>query len=90
MEAIVKWECWKNVIEIQSFLGLIGYYSQFVKHFSLIVAPLTRLTRKGIKFEWDDKFEQNFQELKNRLIFAPILPLPTTGGKYVGFSDASR
>ena len=46
VEAIVNWERPKNVIEIRNFLGLIGYYSRFVEHFSLIVAPLTQLTRK--------------------------------------------
>ena len=61
-----------------------------MEHFSLIVAPLTRLIRKWVKFEWDDKCEQNFQELNNRLIFALILTLPTTRAGYVIFSDASR
>ena len=44
VEAIVNWEHPKNVTEIRSFLGLDEYYRQFVKHFSLIVVPLTRLT----------------------------------------------
>ena len=57
VEAIVKWERLKNVTKIQSFLVLVEYYRRVVKHFSLIAAPLTRLTRKGVKFEWDDKCE---------------------------------
>ena len=40
VKAIVKWEHPKNVIEIRSFLGLAEYYKRFVKHFSIIVAPL--------------------------------------------------
>ena len=77
VEAIVNWEQPKNVSEIRSFLGLAGYYRRFMEYFSLIVAPLTRLTRKGVKYEWDKKCEQSFQELKNCLITAPILVLPT-------------
>ena len=46
IEAKVNWEQPKNVSEVRSFLGLAGYYRRFVKHFSLIAAPLTRLTRK--------------------------------------------
>ena len=46
MEAIVNWEQPKNISKIQRFLGLAGYYWRFVEHFSLIAAPLTRLTRK--------------------------------------------
>ena len=45
---------------------------------------------KRVKFEWDEKCEQSFQELKNRLITAPVLTLPTTRIGYVVFSDVSR
>ena len=79
VEAIVNWEQPKNITEIQSFQGLVEYYRQFVEHFSLLSALKTWLTRKGVKFEWDEKCEQSFQELKNRLITVPILTLPTTG-----------
>ena len=61
VKAIVNWERSKNVTKIQSFLGLAGYYKRYVEHFSLIFAPLTQLTHKGVKFEWDNKCEQNFQ-----------------------------
>ena len=57
IEAILQWEQPKTVTEIRSFLGLAGYYRRFVQGFSLIAAPLTRLTRKGVKFVWDDVFE---------------------------------
>ena len=60
-----------------------------MEHFSLIFATLTRLTQKGLKFEWDDQCKQNFQELKNRFISAPILTLLTIGASYVVFNDAS-
>ena len=90
VEAIVGWEQPKNVTEIRSFLGLARYYRRFVEKFSLIAAPLTRLTRKGVKFDWDDKCERSFQELKNCLVTTPILVLPTVGVGFVVFSDASR
>ena len=71
-------------------MGLEGYYKRFVKHFSLLSASLTRLTRNGVKFEWDEKCEQSFQELKNCLITAPVLTLLTIRVGYVLFSDAFR
>ncbi|OMO87331.1 Integrase, catalytic core [Corchorus capsularis] len=80
----------RTVTEIRSFLGLAGYYRRFVEGFSLIAAPLTRLTRKGVPFEWDDKCEKSFQELKQHLVSAPILTLPTSGKGYVVYSDASQ
>ena len=60
----------KNITEIRNFLGIIRYYRQFVKYLSLIVAPLTQLTWKGVKLEWDDWYVQNFQELKKCLVSA--------------------
>ena len=50
---------------------------------------MTRLTQKGVKFEWDDRCEQSFQQLKERLVTAPVLALPTSGEEYVVYSDAS-
>ncbi|KAG8474362.1 hypothetical protein CXB51_034083 [Gossypium anomalum] len=55
ISAIVDWKPPKNVSEVRSFLGLAGYYRRFVKGFSMIATPLTRLLRKDIKFEWTEK-----------------------------------
>ncbi|GKV43664.1 hypothetical protein SLEP1_g50928 [Rubroshorea leprosula] len=84
VEAVVKWERPTSVTEVRSFLGLAGYYIRFVEGYSKISGPLTQLTRKNQKFEWTDKCEQSFQELKNRLVIAPILAIPDNGGNFVG------
>ena len=73
IEEVVKWQIPTSVTEVCSFLGLAGYYRRFVKGFSSIVAPLTRLTRKDTPFVWTDECETSFQELKNRLTTAPVL-----------------
>ena len=54
VEAVMSWERPKSVLEIRIFLGLTGYYRRFIEDFSRIVAPMTRLTRKEVKFDWDD------------------------------------
>ena len=51
---------------------------------------MTRLTRKGVSFDWNDKSEESFQELKKRLTTAPVLITPMSGEKYTVFCDASR
>ena len=51
-EKIVNWKPPTNVTEIQSFLGLAGYYRKVGKGFSKLVDPLTKLTRKDEKFVW--------------------------------------
>ena len=90
VEAVTNWKRPTNITEIRSFLGLAGYYRRFIQDFSKIASPLTRLTRKGVKFEWSDECEAGFQELKHRLTSAPILALPDDSGEYVVYSDASR
>ena len=61
VEAVMSWERPKSVFKIRSFLGLAGYYKRFIEDFSRLVAPMTRLTQKGVKFEWDDLYEKAFQ-----------------------------
>ena len=60
VEAVMSWERPKSVFEICSFLGLAGYYKRFIKDFSRLAAPMTRLTRKEVKFEWNDLCEKVF------------------------------
>ena len=90
VKAVMSWERLKSVFEIRSFLGLAGYYRRFIKDFSRLAAPMTRLTRKEVKFYWDDRCEKAFQELKMRLTSAPILVVPDRGQGYTVYYDASR
>ena len=55
VKAVMSWERLKAVFEIHSFLGLVGYYKRFIEDFSRLAAPMTRLTRKEVKFDWDDR-----------------------------------
>ncbi|KAL8088253.1 hypothetical protein AgCh_038144 [Apium graveolens] len=89
IEAVLNWERPKTPTDVRSFLGLAGYYRRFVKDFTKIATPLTKLTRKSEKFVWDDKCEESFQGLKNQLIIAPVLVLPDEHGNFVIYSDAS-
>ncbi|XP_021898880.1 uncharacterized protein LOC110815391, partial [Carica papaya] len=90
IEAVVKWERPKTVTKIRSFLGLAGYYRRFVRGFSSIATPLTKLTKKNVKFEWDEKCESSFQKLKRRLTTTPMLAIPSGEGDFAVYSDASH
>ena len=90
VKAVMSWERPKSVFEIRSFLGLAGCYRRFIEEFSWLATPMTRLTRKGVKFEWDDLCEKAFQELKRRLTLAPILIVSEQGQRYTVYCDASR
>ena len=60
IEVVVEWPRPTTVIEIRSFLGLVGYYRRFMKDFYKIAVPLTRLTQKNIKFIWTDRCKEYF------------------------------
>ena len=90
VEAVMSWERPKSVFEICIFLGLAGYYRRFIEDFSQLSAPITRLTRKEVKFEWNDLCERAFQELNRRLTSAPILIVPERGRRYTVYCDASK
>ena len=60
VEVAMCWERSKSVFEIRSFLGLAGYYRRFIEDFSRLVAPMTRLTQKEVKFDWDDRCKEAF------------------------------
>ncbi|KAL4017951.1 hypothetical protein IC575_021530 [Cucumis melo] len=90
IEAVTNWPRPSTVSEIRSFLGLAGYYRRFVEDFSRIASPLTQLTRKGTPFVWSPACERSFQELKQKLVTAPVLTVPDGSGNFVIYSDASK
>jgi len=69
---------------------LAGYYRRFIQDFSSLASPLTKLTRKDVKFVWSEDCERSFQELKTRLTSAPVLSLPDGSGGFVVYTDASK
>ena len=89
IEAVRDWPAPRTAKQVRRFIGMAGYYRRFVKDFSKLAAPMTKLTRKGEKFVWSEKCTEAFEELKSRLTSAPILKLPSGTGDMVIYSDAS-
>ena len=75
--------------EIRSILGLCGYYRKFVKGFSKIAKPLNELLQKGKQFEWTERQQKAFEELKEKLIQYPILAYPDYEKEFILITDAS-
>ena len=88
IEEVVEWKPPRNVTEVLSFLGLASYYRRFVKGFSMTAASMTRLLQKNVKYEWSEKCQRSFDQLKAFLTEALVLTQPTYGKGYVIFSDA--
>ncbi|GJT57367.1 putative reverse transcriptase domain-containing protein [Tanacetum coccineum] len=70
--------------------GLAGYYRRFIEGFSKITKSMTKLTHKGIKFDWGEKEENAFELIKQKLCSAPILALPEGSEGFVVYCDASH
>jgi hypothetical protein len=73
VKEIVEWGIPSTVTEVRSFLGLAGYYWQFIEGFSKIAKPMTSLLEKGREFKWDWKCQDSFNQLKLRLMSPPML-----------------
>ncbi|KAK1427604.1 hypothetical protein QVD17_16293 [Tagetes erecta] len=89
IEAISKWKNPETPTKVRSFLGLAGYYRRFIKNFSRIAVPLTKLTRKNVTFKWGPEQVEAFKTLKEKLTNAPILAIPEGNEDFVVFCDAS-
>jgi hypothetical protein len=71
-------------------LGLVGYYLRFIEGFSALSGPLTALTKKNAPYVWSEECEVGLQELKCRLVIAPVLSLPMESVGNVVYTNPSR
>ncbi|KAA3477691.1 DNA/RNA polymerase superfamily protein [Gossypium australe] len=90
IEAVLDWKQPRTVSKIRSFLGLIGYYRCFVEGFSLIAAPLTKLLRKGVPFNWTDLQQKSFEKLKTVQTEALVLIQLEFEKEFTIYSDVSH
>jgi hypothetical protein len=87
---VLNWKPPTDVGELRSFLGLAGYYRQFIKGFSKLAKPMTSLLEKNVKFVWSKQCQASFEELKKRLTTTHVLVLPDLSKKFSIYCDASR
>jgi hypothetical protein len=86
---VLDWKAPTTVIEVQSFLGLAGYYRRFILDFSKIAKPITQLLQKDEKFVWTPKCEEAFHTLQTLLTSAPVLAQPDIEKPFDVYCDAS-
>lgn len=79
----------KTQTQVRSFIGLANYYRKFIANFSKIAAPLNALMSKDVKFCWSEDCEKAFDELKKKLVSAPILSYPDSSKQFTLTCDAS-
>lgn len=89
VEAVRDWPAPTTRKQLQRFLGFANFYRRFVRGYSQIAAPLTKLTSTKHNFTWSPEADLAFQELKNRFTNAPILVHPDPERQFVVEVDAS-
>lgn len=105
VQGIQDWPEPKTVKQVRSFLGFGNFYRKFIAHYSELARPLVELTMTVDKqnstetykdgtpkkvFEWTDKHQKAFEELKRRFITAPVLRIPDPSKPFVLETDASK
>lgn len=90
IEKIINIKEPKTVKQIQSFLGLTGYYRKYIQNYGQIAKPLTKLLKKDTKFNFDSNCKTAFEILKQSITSAPILKYPNDDKKFAITTDASK
>ena len=76
-------------LEVETFLGKVGYYCKFMENYSKVAYPLYQLKRKNVDFKFGPEERESFQKLKNLLCSAPILKHPDFSLTFSLCTDAS-
>ena len=89
VSAVARFPTPRDAEKVKSFLGLCGYYRDFIPQFATIAKPLTELTSKSQDFVWNSECENAFRELKSRMVRAPVLAYPDFEKEFTLTTDAS-
>ena len=85
-----NWKTPNSIQDVRQFLGLVGYYRKYIPHFAAIARPLHQLTERGREFQWTQECIHAFDELKSRLLSAPILSFPDFEKPFIPDTDACQ
>jgi hypothetical protein len=89
IEVMKSWPRPQTIVNVQSFLGTVGYYQKFIPNYGKNAAPLFLFNRKNAEFYWEEEQETAFQTLKKLMCEAPILAYPRQTGLLILDTDAS-
>ena len=89
VKAVTEWPTPSSRKQLQQFLGFANFYRRFIRNYSKLAAPLTRLTSSKTMFSWTPEAGLAFQLLKERFSSAPILIQPDDTRQFVVEVDAS-
>jgi hypothetical protein len=89
IQKVIDWDPPRNKKELDSFLGIAGYYREFIAGFADMAQPLMCMKSKNVEFHWNEKIQEAFDRLKKALTSKPVLQLPDEVGEFFLDTDAS-
>ena len=89
VEAVQLLAAPRTLKQLQSFLGLVGYYRRFIPAFAEKAAPLYKLLPKGAPYKWNDEQQKAFETLKEALQGDVMLHYPDMNKHFILKTDAS-
>jgi len=89
VKGVLEWPTPQGVKDVQKFLGLANYYRRFIEGFAMVARPLHDLVKKDRRWEWMEREEKAFKELKERFTKEPVLAAPDIDKKMRMEVDAS-
>jgi hypothetical protein len=89
VKEVFNWKPPMSVSEVQTFLGLAGYYRRFILNFYKIAKSITELLKKGNKYIWNDACDEVFKVLKKLLTTLPLLTQSDIANPFDVYCDAS-
>ena len=88
-DKVAEWAVPKCKRDVQCFLGLANYYRRFIQDFATVAKPLHHLTEKYANFKWTEDCQTAFENLRQKLVSAPILAFPDCSKPFILDTDAS-
>ena len=76
VKGVMEWPTLKCIKDVQKFLDLVNYYRQFIEGFASIARPLHDMVKKDKKWDWTERQEKAFRELKEQFTKKPVLAAP--------------
>nr|CBN81752.1 Pol polyprotein [Dicentrarchus labrax] len=89
IQAVADWPSPTTRKQLQRFLGFANFYRRFIRNYSKVAAPLTKLTSVKVPFAWSPEAENAFLALKELFTSAPVLHHPDPSLQFVVEVDAS-
>jgi len=94
-EKIQNWKRPDSMKDLATFIGFASYYRRFIRHFSLLAAPLENVltrekSKRNLKIQWSENMVKSFEQLKGALCSTPVLVSPKNNSMFILDTDASQ